>query len=190
MWKKFWANKKLRIIVLAVIAALLVTAAAVIIIVNVTKNNQSDPGVITFPGITPDYPAPPVEEGAMDIAGGDEGKLEAPEEGGSAVGLIYSDEVTIDLSDKKATLDFRNPKKSLQNMSVQVVIQDQVVAESGLLLPGKRIKELSLKEGMETKIPAGYYNKNAKFLIRFYDPETNECAIINSEIALKITVQE
>ena len=179
-------HAKMLIIILA--AVLVVTGTTVGLVIGLSEDDPQAP--VTFPGITPDYPAPPVDEGAEDYEGENGGKLEAPEEGGSAVSLIYSDKVTIDLSDKKATLDFRNPSASLQNMTVQLVIQDQVVAESGLLVAGKRLSELSLKEGMENNIPVGYYNQNAKFVIRYYDPATNECAIINTEIALMVTVQE
>lgn len=143
-------------------------------------------GTVTIPGITPDYPAPPEDEGAEDVED-DEEKLDAPE-GGGAVGMIYSTEVEIDLSDKKTTLLFANPNRSTHNVTVQLVIQDQVIAESGLLTPGKRITSLDLKDGMT--VPEGVYEQNAKFVIRFYDPETNACSIVNSEIAVTVTARQ
>lgn len=143
-------------------------------------------GTVTIPGITPDYPAPPLDEGAEDVED-DEGKLEAPE-GGGAVGMIYTTEVEIDLSDKKATILFANPNRSTHNVTVQLVVQDVVLAESGLLTPGKRITSLDLKDGIS--VPEGVYAQNAKFVVRFYDPETNECSIVNSEIAVTVTVRQ
>jgi len=140
---------------------------------------------VTIPGITPDYPAPPVDEGAEDVED-NEDKLDAPE-GGGAVGMIYSNEVEIDLSDKKATLLFANPNRSTHNVSVQLVVQDVVLAESGLLTPAKRITSLDVKDGVT--IPEGVYAQNAKFVVRFYDPETNACSIVNSEIVVTVTVR-
>jgi hypothetical protein len=149
-------------------------------------DDETPEGPVTIPGITPDYPAPPLEEGAEDVADS-ENKLDAPE-GGGAVGMIYSNEVEIDLSDKKATLLFANPNRSTHNVSVQLIVQDIVLAGSGLLTPAKRITTLDLKDGVN--VPAGVYAQNAKLLVRFYDPETNECSIVNSEIIVTVTVRE
>ena len=179
-------NKTTLNILIISIAAVLVVALTIGAIL-LFGNDDPTP---TPPGFTPDYPAPPVDDGAEDFEGGDEGKLEAPEEGGSAVGLIYSIDVQIDLSEEKVTLYFANPQRSLQNMFLQLVIQDQVVAESGLLLPGKQISELDLKEGFKDTLPIGYYTTNSKFLIRYYDPESNQCALVNTEILVKVTVTE
>ena len=185
MWKKFWTNKKLRITVLAIVIALLLAATAVIIL-NVIQGRKAGSGPIELPGVTPDYPAPPIEEGAEDM-GDNEDKLEAPA-GGGAVGMIYSDEVSIDLSDGKVTLLFANPNRSTHNVSIQLVVQDLVLAESGLLPPSKQITSLDVKAGVS--IPEGVYANNAKIVVRFYDPETNACSIVNSEIAIAVTVRQ
>jgi hypothetical protein len=182
MWKKFWSNKKLRIIVLAVIAALLVTAATVIIIVNVTKDDEPD---------TPDYLVPDYEVNATPIEGEDPGeKLEAAE-GGGAVSLIYYDQVTVDLSDNKVYLRFDNPSKSVNNMTLEISIKDTVLAKSGALQPGYRLTELPLQAGVAEKLAAGYaYVDGAKYTIYYYDPTTGERAIVNTEIPITVTVQE
>ena len=179
--------KKIIIIALTVFLILAIVLCAIFLLRRCDKPVQPDDPVY-FPGFTPDYPPPPVDTGAEDI-GGDESKLEAPE-GGGAVGMIYSDEVLIDLSDRKITLRFDNPNQSLQNMSVQILIQGQVVAESGLLQPGKRITSMTLSDEMAAQLPVGIYSKDAKFRVRFFDPETNECAIVQSEILLTVTVRE
>lgn len=175
---------KKRILLILLVSVMLLSLLAAMVACGEEETPEPLP---VPPGLTPDYPAPPIEEGAEDIGGENGEKLEAPE-GGSAVGLIYQTAVTVDLSDKKVTLDFRNPQKSLQNMSLQLIVQDQVLAESGLLTPGKRLSTLTLEDGVT--VPVGYYATNAKFLIRYFDPETNTCAIINTEIAVKVTVQE
>ena len=176
------SHKKLLIIILACL--LLATTTTVVLVVTLTPDEPGGP--VTIPGITPDYPAPPLEEGAEDVED-NEDKLDAPA-GGGAVGMIYSNEVEIDLSDKKVSLLFANPNRSTHNVSIQLVVQGNVLAESGLLTPAKRITTLDLKEGIN--IPAGVYATNAKIVVRFYDPETNECSIVNSEIVVTVTVRE
>lgn len=178
-------NKKMRNI-LIIAAAILLVAAAVVGAILLFGGDDDPEGPVTIPGITPDYPAPPLDAGAEDVED-DEEKLDAPE-GGGAVGMIYSNEVEIDLSDKKATLLFANPNRSTHNVSIQLIVQDVVLAESGLLTPAKRITSLDVKEGIN--IPAGVYANNAKILVRFYDPETNACSIVNSEIVVTVTVRE
>ena len=153
----------------------------------VSCGEDETPGAdVTIPGITPDYPAPPLEEGAEDVTDSEE-KLEAPA-GGGAVGMIYSNEVSIDLSDKKVTLLFANPNRSTHNVSIQLVVQGNVLAESGLLTPAKRVTSLDLKDGVN--VPAGVYTTDAKIVVRFYDPTTNACSIVNSEIVVTVTVNE
>ena len=175
--------KKKKIIIISSASAVLVTTITVVILLLLPKQST---GPIKIPGIVPDYPAPPLEEDAEKVED-DEGKMDAPE-GGGAVGMIYSDEVSIDLSDKKVTLLFANPNRSTHNVSIQLIVQDVVLAESGLLLPSHRITSLDVKDGID--IPEGVYEKNAKIVIRFYDPNTNECTIINSEILITLTVRE
>ena len=177
--------KKILIIALAVLLVAGIVVGAILLFGG-DDEPETPGGTVTIPGITPDYPAPPEDEGAEDVED-DEEKLDAPE-GGGAVGMIYSNEVSIDLSDKKATLLFANPNRSTHNVTVQLVVQDVVLAESGLLTPAKRITELALKDGIT--VPEGVYAQNAKFVIRFYDPETNACSIVNSEIAVTVTVRE
>ena len=71
----------------------------------------------TAPVLAPDY-APVEEESNAQAIEDDSGeKLEA-EEGGGAVSLTYSNEVTIDLSDKAASLVFANPGKSVQDEEI------------------------------------------------------------------------
>lgn len=152
-----------------------------------TEDPGTEPeGPVTLPGITPDYPAPPVEEGAEDAVDGD-GKLEVPE-GTTGAGIEYTTEVSIDISDKKVGLYFRNPSRSLQNIALELVIQGQVIAESGLLTPGKRITMLDLKDGVN--VSAGVYAQDAKLVVRFFDPETNTCSIVSSEILVTVTAVE
>ena len=136
--------------------------------------------------LSPDY-APQQEEQYAEDIGRDESKLEVPE-GGGAVGLSYSTEVKNDHSEEKATLLFQNPARSNGDMVVQIVIQDEIVAQSGKLVPGKQITALQLLDGAAKKLQPGVYD--AKFVVLMYDEQSGEKAMINSEGAISVTVVE
>ena len=140
----------------------------------------------TTPVLAPDYAPQDSEENAEKIEDdSDSEKLEQPE-GGGAVSLTYSKEVTIDLSENKAKLLFGNPSKSNQDMLIQIVIQDTVILQSGILSPGYRVTRLDLFDNV--KLSEGKYN--GKFVIYYYQKDTGEKAMLNTEIPLTITVKE
>ena len=135
--------------------------------------------------LTPDYAPQEEEQYAEDISGDSDDKLDSPE-GGSSVSLTYSRDVAISLDEKTASLMFANPGKSNQDMVIQIVIQDEVIVQSGVLKPGKQVKTLALLDGMEEKLSSGTYEGD--FIVLYYDPETGEKAIVNTEIPISITV--
>lgn len=137
--------------------------------------------------LTPDYAPQKIEQNQEPIANDSNEKMNV-EKGGGAVSISYSDKVTVDLSDKKATLNFANPNKSTQDMVIQIVIQDQILVQSGKLTPGNKVSVLDLLNGAEKKLlPGGY---EGKFTILYYDPNTGEKAVVNTEIPISVTVQE
>ena len=140
------------------------------------------------PTLAPDYAPPHEEQGAEDIGDGDGSKIDAPE-GGGAAGMTYEDKMTVDLSDKKVTLRFDNASRSVSNVVLQVIIQDRVIVETGVITPGKRVTTVNLKEGAETLLQPGVYANNAKMVVNFYDPETNEKSAVKTEIPVTVTVQ-
>lgn len=137
------------------------------------------------PALAPDY-APQEEEQNAETIPDDTGEKMENLEGGGSVSLTYSREVTIDLSDERAVLLFANPGKSNQDMVLQIVIQDTVIVQSGTLKPGKQVTTLSLLEGAAKKLSAGTYEGN--FNVLYYNPDTGEKAIVNTEIPITITV--
>lgn len=137
--------------------------------------------------IPPDYAPIEIDPNQKPIEGDNGDKMEV-EDGGGAVSLTYSNEVSIDLSDCKAELHFGNPGKSTQDMLVQIVIRDQVIVQSGRLTPGNEVTNLNLQESAVRKLSVGTYE--GKFVISYYNPETREKAIVNTEIPIRITVQE
>lgn len=138
------------------------------------------------PVLNPDFPPQDTEQNAEPIPGGSDDKLDH-EEGGGAVNLRFEDDVLIDLSDKEASLFIANPKRSTQDMMVLLIIQDNIIAQSGRLLPGYQIKELDMYKGSEKLLVEGVYS--GKFVLYYYDPETNERAMVNTEIPVTVTVQ-
>ena len=101
--------------------------------------------------------------------------------------MSYSDQVSIELQNETAFLYFANPGRSNQNMVIQIVIQDQVIVQSGTLTPGKQVMKLDLLAGAANKLsPGGYHGK---FVILYYDPATGEKAMLSTDIPIQITVK-
>ena len=137
------------------------------------------------PALAPDYAPQEMEQHAETIPDDSDEKMAKPEGGGS-VSLTYSNKVTIDLSDKAAALYFANPGKSNQDMVLQITIQDTVIVQSGTLVPGQQVKLLDLLEGAEKQLSAGGYE--GKFVVLYYDQESGEKAMVNTEIPVTINV--
>ena len=138
--------------------------------------------------LNPDYAPEEVEFNQIPIPGDDtSGKVDGTAGSGS-VSLNYANQVIIDLSDGKAALYFANPGKSNQDMLVQVVVQDEVLAQSGRLTPGHQVTELELLPDAKKKLTPGGYD--GKFVLSYYHPETMEKAMVNTEIEITVKVQE
>ncbi len=138
--------------------------------------------------LAPDYAPPKVEDNA-EFVGGDGEKLESSAGGGSVV-ILFSDGVTVDLSDRKATFSYTNPGESNQNVLVQVVVQDTVIAQSGVVEPGHKLTVLDLLEEVQQSIMLSPGVYEGKLSLHFYNPETGEKAVLNSDLPMKITVQD
>lgn len=138
--------------------------------------------------LNPDYAPEQMEPHQSPIPGDTGNKAESSSGGGGSVSLNYSDKVTIDLSDGKAYLYFANPGKSNQDMVIQVVIQGEVLLQSGRLTPGHQVQELELLPDAAAKLSPGGYD--GKFVLYYYHPETMEKAMVNTEIEITVSVQE
>lgn len=135
--------------------------------------------------LTPDYAPQTVESNAQPTDDQDDEKLDQPP-GGGAVSLTYSKEVSIDLNSDKATLMFANPTKSNQDMILQIVIGDTIIVQSGRIIPGNKVESLSLIDGAKSMLSPGGYD--GKFVVYYYQQDTGERAVVNTEIPLVITV--
>lgn len=140
----------------------------------------------THTTLAPDYAPVNQEKYAEDIGDDGDKKLDQAE-GGGAVSLTYSTDVDISLDKKLATLFFANPSKSNQDMVLQIVVHDVVVAQSGTISPGKQIGKMDLLSSGARKLQAGGYD--GKFVVLYYQPDTHEKTIVNTDIPVKITVR-
>ena len=140
----------------------------------------------THTTLAPDYAPVNEEKYAEDIGDDGDKKLDQAE-GGGAVSLTYSTDVDISLDKKLATLFFANPSKSNQDMVLQIVVHDVVVAQSGTISPGKQIGKMDLLSTGARKQQAGGYD--GKFVVLYYQPDTHEKTIVNTDIPVKITVR-
>lgn len=175
-------GNKQKITGLVILLLLLITVAAVS--VTVWALFFRGPSVI----LSPDY-APREEEVHAEPIEGDNAdeKMEA-DAGGGAVSITYGSNVSIILSNKTAALMFANPGKSTQDMVVQLVIRDIVFVQSGRLTPGNQVTTLELLDGVDQMLSPGGYE--GKLVILYYDRESGEKAIVNTEIPVTVSVVE
>ena len=136
--------------------------------------------------LTPDYAPRREDKYAQSLDDQGDEKLEQVQ-GGGAVSLTYSTKVTVTLDDGRASVYFANPSKSNQDMVLQLVVQDVILAQSGKLSPGKQLDTLELLEGAASRLQPGGYN--GQFVVLFYQPDTGEKTIVNTEIPVDVTVQ-
>lgn len=140
------------------------------------------------PVITPDYAPQDIEINVEQYEDANDDKMEAPQNGG-AIRVQYSKDVKIDLSEKLAYIDYKNPSKSTHDIILQIIVKDEVIAQSGTIPPGYKLEKLELLSEVSDRLTEGIY-KDAKFKILSYNPETREKAMIDAEVIVDVTVQE
>ena len=168
---------------IAIITALTVTlTAAVVTIVWALflRDNTGTP-------ITPDYPPQSTEQNQKPLEGDDGEKMESPK-GGGAINVTYKTDVTVDLSENEVTLLYANPQASNQNVAILIMVDDIVVAKSELITPGHGVDTLKLEKYAKERLAEGGYD--GELVIRAYNPETNEKAMVDAKGKIKITVVE
>lgn len=137
--------------------------------------------------ISPDYPPQGIESNQTPIDGDDSGKLDSPE-GGGAINVTYGTAATVDLSEKTVTIYYANPNASNQNVSILIMVNDLVVAKSDLITPGNQVSKLELQKEAASRLQVGGYN--AELVVRAYDPESGEKAMVDTKGELTLTVTE
>ncbi len=107
---------------------------------------------------------------------------------GGSVSLTYSDQVAINLREEIASLYFGNPGRSNQDMILRIVIQDKVIAQSGIIPAGYQVKTISLLHDSVSLLKAGRYS--GKFVIFYYDQKNGKLATVNTEIPITVVVEK
>lgn len=161
--------------------AILSTALAIIVGITIWTFFFKD----TTPILAPDY-APHDEEINAEPYNGEETAKMEQQQGGGAVSLTYSKDVSVDLSEQTVKLLFANPAKSNQNILIQIIVHDTVIVQSGLLMPGNQVTKLDLWD--TAKLSTGQYD--GRIVVFYYQPDSGEKAMINTEIPLTVTVNE
>ena len=159
-------------LILATVVALLAICVAVWALFFRAPETTADPEI-----------SPVADEHLTPTDDGDDEKMPQAE-GGGAVNITYSNEVTISLADAAATVQITNPTRSNQSMLIQLMIQDVKIGQSGTILPGNQLTVIPLNETV--KLEPGNYD--GMFHLLFFDAETNEQANLNTNIPVMISV--
>lgn len=144
--------------------------------------------------LTPDYPVvdedpnrKPTEDNLTPVESG---------QGGGSVTLNYSDKVSYSLSTGEIKLQFANPGSSNHALIIQLIVygdvdaqgkaQEYLLAESGVLKPGYQVERLDPDLDSNIVLSQGVYKGVMRLL--FYNPDTGEKSIVNTEIPVDISV--
>lgn len=134
---------------------------------------------------TTDYPPKGIEAGQLPLEDDNSNKLDSPE-GGGAINVTFGTTATVSLSDKTVTLYYANPNASNQDVSVLIMVEDLVVAQSDLINPGNYINELKLTDKAKSALQEGVYN--AELVIRAHNPDSGEKAMVDTKGELTLNV--
>lgn len=139
--------------------------------------------------IIPDYPPQETDKYAesmpTDTSGTESQGDETQQSSENKVTLNYQNVVNINLTLRKASIYFANPSNSNQNLILKLLVGDEVIAESGLVSPGYQIKTLDLNNDVKANLSG---TMTGKFVATFYDIESGEKAMVNSETSVTIKV--
>ncbi len=159
-------------LILATIIALLAICVAVWALFFRAPEAPADPEI-----------SPVADEHLTPTDDGDDEKMPQAE-GGGAVNITYSNEVTISLADATAAVQITNPTRSNQSMLIQLMIQDVKVGQSGTIPPGNQLAVIPLNENITIE-PGSY---DGKFQLLFFDVKTNQQANLTTSIPVTIRI--
>lgn len=142
--------------------------------------------------LEPDYPTMSVDPGAEEIE--DDPSPETPPtvtQGGGSVTISFMDNITYTLSTGKLSLFYQNPGASTHNVVVQVILvrgeDEYLLAQSGIMEPGYQVTSLNVDSNAPQLSEGGY---EGKMRLRFYDRESGERAIVDTDIPCTVTVTQ
>ena len=169
-------------------AVLLVLLIVVILLLLRSCQGQSPAGPSKV--LEPDYPQM-TEDPNADTIPDDDSEKPVVSNGGGSVTISFMDNVTYSLSTGELSLYYQNPNASTHNVVVQVILEsgedEYLLAQSGILTPGHQVTTLQADAGAPQLSVGGY---NGKLKLLFYDPETGERAIVDTDIPCTVSVVE
>ena len=169
-------------------AVLLVLLIVVILLLLRSCQGQSPAGPSKV--LEPDYPQM-TEDPNADTIPDDDSEKPVVSNGGGSVTISFMDNVTYSLSTGELSLYYQNPNASTHNVVVQVILEngedEYLLAQSGILTPGHQVTALQADAGAPQLSVGGY---NGKLKLLFYDPETGERAIVDTDIPCAVSVVE
>lgn len=161
-----------------VVLVLLIAVCGVLIVFLFKKNEQT---------LTPDYAPGTIDTNA--IKEKDDGKKLNVSNGGGAVSISYSNIVAVDLDKNDIKMYFKNPSSSRESIVLELLVvngeEEFLIAKSDLLPPGYALYNMDLNS--KVKLAKGGYK--GKFRNTYYNEETGEREIVNSEIEVSIEVK-
>lgn len=174
----------------ATIRKLLIVLSALVVVgvvMLIRSPKEEGPAVV----LEPDYATIEKEPSAKPMENtGNEVKPEVSQGGGS-VTISFTDDIRYSMSGHNLSLYYQNPYASTHNVVVQVILisgEDQyLLAQSGILEPGYEVTSL-VADSNAPKLSVGGYEGKLKLL--FYDSDTGERAIVDTDIPCVITVVE
>lgn len=137
--------------------------------------------------VEPDYAVREMDSNATEMERSENTMLDIASGDGAAT-LIFERQVDIDLSHNVANFLVENPARATNNLVVEIVVKNQVIARSGAIKPGYRLTELNLTAGVGELLEPGV--SDGQILVYTYDSETGERAVDNSKIIVTIIVRK
>ncbi len=176
--------KSRKMIAVIITAIVLLTFAVVASVVLMTRDEKPSGEVLE-----PDYEHVKPDHNAQTIPGETTGASTDAPQGGGSMSLVYSDQVIVYLDSGKVGLHYQNPSSSSHSIVVQIIIprgdEQYLVAESGGINPGYMLTEMTLNENIQ--LSEGVYKGIMK--LWFFDPETGDRAVVDTNIPVEITVK-
>ena len=174
------------------LAALLLLIPILLLVIRTGWFKPADDGKVVLAPVYPLIKDEPNSQPTED----NQQKFEVSENGG-AVALNYSDKVEYGLSDQTVTLFFANPGSSTQAVVLQIIVyggvnvdtgkpEEYLLAESGILRPGYYVERLDADLESNVSLASGVYSGVMRVL--FYNEDTGERAVVNTEIPVNISV--
>ena len=109
--------------------------------------------------------------------------IDVPENGGGAI-IICDTEITAHLQTGEIDMFYQNPANSPSAVVLQLVVADEIVAQSGSIYPGYQLQDMHLLDTARLQ-EGGYYGV---VRIAYYDPISSEKALIDTDIEVSVTV--